>query len=407
MKTVAAAALAVVGGMAVLEVVMHPGGGDRLEPFGLFVAMAVVTVAAAGWMPRVGARARTLSRTIATVGLITVALTALAVAVGAWRMFLSVHDLHLLIVVLFVAASLGVIFAISVARSLNTDLAALRRTAAHVSADNLAARTGVTRADELGAAAAALDDMIGRLAAAEDQRRHDDNARRVLLAAVGHDLRTPLAALQAAIEALQDGLAAEPDRYLRSMSHDVAHLRALVDDLFLLARIEAGELTLERHHVDLAELADETIEAMEPTARRAHVELCLETSGCVQVLGGPEALGRVMRNLVDNAIRHAPGASHVVVRVLNGDDATVEIIDDGPGFDPALLAVAFDSFSRADPSRNRTTGGAGLGLAIAKGVIDAHSGQIWATPGPGGRVGFRLPSLTPAPASSPNNAQQR
>jgi signal transduction histidine kinase len=358
-------------------------------------------------MPRLGIRSPSLSHTIAAVGLVAVALIALAVAVGAWRMFLSVHDLHLLSVVLLVGANLGVIFAVSVGRSVNADLAALRRTADLVSADDLTARTGVTRADELGATAAALDEMIGRLGDAENQRHRDDTARRALLAAVGHDLRTPLAALQAAIEALQDGLAAEPDRYLLSMSHDVAHLRALVNDLFLLARIEAGELTSERHHVDLAELADETIEAMGPMARREQVELCLETTGRVPVLGGPEALGRVLRNLVDNAIRHAPAASHVVVRVQNGDDATVEIIDDGPGFDPAVLPAAFDSFSRADPSRNRDTGGAGLGLAIAKGVIEAHGGRIWASPGPGGRVGFRLPSRTPAPSSRPNVSEQR
>ncbi|MGH9085869.1 MAG: sensor histidine kinase [Acidimicrobiales bacterium] len=394
MKTLAATVAVVAGGMAALEVVMQPAGTDRLEPLLLFTVMAVLTLAATRWLPRLGARTRSLSRTIAAVGLVAVALIALAVTVGAWRMFLSVHDRDLLGVVLLVAASLGVVFAVSVARSLNTDLAALRRTTDHVSAGDLTARTGVTRVDELGATATALDDMIGRLAVAEDQRRQDDDARRALLAAIGHDLRTPLAALQAAIEALQDGLAAEPERYLRSMSRDVAHLRELVDDLFLLARIEAGELTLERQQIDLAELADETIEAMEPTARLQRVELCLEATGSVPVLGGPEALGRVMRNLVDNAIRYAPASSHVILRVLNGDGATVEVIDEGPGFDPALLTSAFDSFSRADPSRNRDTGGAGLGLAIAKGVVEAHGGQIWAAPGPGGRVSFRLP--TPA-----------
>jgi signal transduction histidine kinase len=392
MKTVAAAALTVAAGMGVLEVVMHPSGTDRLEPLALFTAMAALTIAATRFVPAVAARTRSLSHTVAAVGLIAAGLIALAVAVGAWRMFLSVHDLHLLSVVLGVAASLSVVFAIGVTRSLRDDLTALRRTSDNVSHGDLQARTGVTRNDELGATAAALDAMIEQLADAEELRRHDDHARRALLAAVGHDLRTPLAALQAAIEALQDGLAADPDRYLRSMSHDVAHLRGLVDDLFLLARIEAGELTLEHQPVDLTELADETIEAMEPVARRQHVELRLETAGRVPVLGGPEALGRVMRNLVDNAIRHAPAASHVVVRVLNGDGATVEVIDDGPGFDPELLPAAFDTFARADPSRNRDTGGAGLGLAIAKGVIEAHGGHIWAAPGPGGRVGFQLPT---------------
>ena len=109
------------------------------------------------------------------------------------------------------------------------------------------------------------------------------------------------------------------------------------------------------------------------------------------MLGGPEALGRVMRNLVDNAIRHAPAASHVVVRVRNGDGATVEVIDDGPGFDPDLLPAAFETFSRADLSRSRDTGGAGLGLAIAKGVIEAHGGERL------GRRRTRRPSRLPAP----------
>jgi signal transduction histidine kinase len=309
-------------------------------------------------------------------------------------MFLSSHDLRLLVVVLAFGAGLGVVFALAVARSLTADLAAIRGTADRVAADDLTARTGIDRADELGAAAAALDAMVARLAAAEEQRDRDEASRRRLLTAVSHDLRTPLAALQAAVEALEDGVAREPDRYLRSMSRDIAALRGLVDDLFLLARLDSGEEGLVHDPVDLAEVADETIEAMEPVARRAGVDLRLEASGPVPVLGAAESLGRVMRNLVDNAIRHAPPSGHVWVRVVNGDRATVEVIDDGPGFPADLVPVAFDSFVRADPSRSRATGGTGLGLAIAKGVVVAHGGEIWAAPGPGGRVGFRLPSAT-------------
>jgi signal transduction histidine kinase len=328
---------------------------------------------------------------VAAVGIIAAGLISLAVAVGAWRMFLSVHDLHLLGVMLGVAAALSVVFAVAITRSLRDDLAALRRTTALVASGDLDARTGVHRADELGATAAALDQMVERLAAAEARRDQDEHARRALLAAIGHDLRTPLSALQAAVEALEDGLADDRPRYLRSMSRDITHLRALVDDLFLLARIEAGDLEVGHDAVDLAELADETVEAMTPVATSRSVELRLEASGHVQVHGRSQALGRAMRNLVDNAIRHAPADGHVVVRVDNGAGAVVEILDDGPGFDPDLLSTAFDRFSRADPSRNRDTGGAGLGLAIAKGVIEAHGGTIWAEAGPGGRVGFRLP----------------
>jgi signal transduction histidine kinase len=390
--TAVAAALVVAAGMVVLEVVMDPAGGDRLEPFVLFALMAILTIAATYAVPAVTARTRSLGHTVAAVGLVAAALIALGVTLGAWRMFLSVHDLHLLGVMLAVVAGLSTVFALGITRSLRTDLAALRRTTDRVAAGDLAARSGVHRSDELGATAAALDLMVERLGAAEEQRRHDDEARRALLAAIGHDLRTPLSALQAAVEALQDGLAADAPRYLRSMSHDIAHLRAVVDDLFLLARIEAGDLTVDRQAVDLAELADETLEAMTPVATGRHVELRLEAAGRVPVQGGPEALGRVMRNLVDNAIRYAPARSDVVVRVSNGDGATVEVIDQGPGFAPGLVATAFERFTRGEPSRSRDTGGAGLGLAIAKGVIEAHGGEIVAHPGPGGRVTIRLPT---------------
>jgi signal transduction histidine kinase len=387
-----AAALVVAAGMGVFELVMDPTGRDRLEPFALFAVMAVLTIAATYAVPAAAARTRSLGHMVAAVGLVAAGLIALGVTAGAWRMFLSVHDLHLLGVMLAVVAGLSIVFAVGITRSLRRDLAALRRTTDRVAAGDLAARSGVRRADELGATAAALDTMVDRLASAEERRRHDDDARRALLAAIGHDLRTPLSALQAAVEALQDGVATDAPRYLRSMSHDIAHLRAVVDDLFLLARIEAGDLTADHQAVDLAELADETLEAMTPVATSRHVELRLEASGRVPVQGGPEALGRVMRNLVDNAIRYAPARSDVVVRVSNGDGATVEVIDQGPGFDHAVLAAAFERFTRGEPSRNRDTGGAGLGLAIAKGVIEAHGGRIWAHPGPGGRVTFRLPT---------------
>jgi signal transduction histidine kinase len=386
------AALVVVAGMGVLEVVMHPTGRDRVEALTLFVIMATLAVGATYAVPAIASRVRSLGHTFSAVGIIAAALTAVGVGIGAWRMFLSVHDLHLLAVMLAVVAGLSSVFAVGMARSFRSDLTALRRATAQVAAGDLTARTGVDRADELGATASALDAMIGRLAAAEDRRRDDDAARRSLLAAIGHDLRTPLSALQASVEALEDGLATDAPHYLRSMSHDIAHLRALVDDLFLLARIEAGDLNVDHQPIDLAELADETVEAMAPVAIGRNIELRLEAAGRVPVRGGPEALGRVMRNLVDNAIRYAPARSDVVVRVSNGDGALVEVIDQGPGFDGQLLETAFDRFSRGEPSRNRETGGAGLGLAIARGVVQAHGGEIWAHPGPGGRVAFRLPN---------------
>ncbi len=385
-------AAVVAGGVGLFEAVMHPSAAEVLQLLGILGGTAAVAGAAAWALPRWAERARTLERTFVAVAVAAVVLVTGALAVAAWAMFLSSHDFDLLLVVIGFALALGVVFAVGVARPLSADLGRIRAATERVAAGDLGARTGVDRPDEVGAVASAVDGMADRLEAAEAQRERAEMARREFFAAVGHDLRTPLAALRAAVEALQDGVAPDPDRYLASMHHDLDALGALVGDLFLLARLEAGSFEYEATEVDLAELADDALEALAPVARRSDVNLRLVTGGAVPVVGGPEALGRVIRNLVDNALRHAPPRSDVVVQVGNGDGASLAVLDEGPGFPPELVDAAFGTFVRADPARARATGGAGLGLAIARGVVEAHGGEIWAEPGPGGKVKLRLPA---------------
>jgi signal transduction histidine kinase len=166
----------------------------------------------------------------------------------------------------------------------------------------------------------------------------------------------------------------------------------LVDDFFLLARIESGRLDLHPVPVDLTEVADEAVEALAPAATAAGVELALDASTHVRVHGNPTALGRVVRNLIDNAIRHAPAGSVVRVAVASEGRPSIRVLDEGPGFPPDFGDEAFARFTRADASRNRATGGAGLGLAIARGLVEAHGGRIWIEAPPGGRVAFELPA---------------
>ncbi len=200
--------------------------------------------------------------------------------------------------------------------------------------------------------------------------------------------------MQAAVEALQDGVAPDPQAYLRGLSLDLEHLRHLVDDLFLLARIESGRLELSPVGVDIAELADEAVEAVTPVAAMRQVALTVGGPGHVAVRGDPAALGRVLRNLLANAIRHSPESGEVKVLVSrNGSDAITTVVDEGPGFPREMGDSAFERFVRADDSRNRESGGAGLGLAIAKSIIEAHGGNITIEPGPGGRVRFSVPLL--------------
>jgi two-component system sensor histidine kinase BaeS len=326
------------------------------------------------------------------VGLAGLVIAAVTVGFAAQQMFLSSHDLNLLFVVLVFAVATTVAFAVSVSGDLTRDLEATAAAARRIQAGDLGARTGVVRADEVGTVAETFDRMAGDLEQQDAERRAHETARRQFLAAIGHDLRTPLASLRAAIEALEDGLAPDPDRYLRSMDRDVGVLSSLVDDLFLLSRLEEGSVEMEQKAIDVTELADEAIEVLTPLATSVDVRLELNADQRVVAVGGSEAVSRVLRNLLDNAIRFAPAGSAVVVEVRTDDGAVVRVLDDGPGFDPEFVSEAFERFSRGDPSRERSTGGTGLGLAIARSFVEALNGSIWAESGPGGCVGFRLPA---------------
>jgi two-component system sensor histidine kinase BaeS len=381
---------AVLVGLSLFELTMQPSGAERVELAFIFVVMAVITGLAAAFLPLLAGRSRRLMATLLAVSLVSVVIAVLGLVIAASRMFFSDHDLALLLVVLGFGLIAALGFAVSASNALTGDLHKMARTAHEVAEGDFAARTGVDRRDEVGQLATDLDAMAERLEEAAQEAEQEDARRREFFAAVGHDLRTPLASMQAAVEALRDGVAKDTDRFYRSLERDIVALNSLVDDLFLLSRIEAGDLHLDPTPTDLTDLADEAIEVLRPVALKRGVDVALSSPSRVVVATEPEAVGRVIRNLLDNAIRHAPGGSAVTVTVASGDGATVTVRDEGDGFSPDFVDSAFDSFSRSDASRTRATGGAGLGLAIAKGFVDALGGEIWAESGPGGVVAFRL-----------------
>lgn len=394
MRTLVWSVLAVVAaGVAFAELTMDLTSSDRVVLYALFGAMALVTslvaIAALRWAPRM----RSLLTSLRIVALAAVVVAGGVVAGAALTMFIEPHDLTLALVALLLGVGLGGVLAVAVAGPLTADLGRLAETARSVGTGDLAVSTGITRRDELGTAAAAFDSMTRRLAESERERESAIEERRTLIASVGHDLRTPLASLQAAVEALQDGVAVEPARYLRGMAVDVDHLRRLVDDLFLLSQIDAGRHRVDPVRVDLAELADEAVEAMSPVAESLRVRLAVSTDGPVPVLADPAAVGRILRNLVDNALRHSPEDATVTVTVGRSDaGGAVEVSDQGPGFPASFRERAFERFARPDDARSREEGGAGLGLAIAKELTELSRGRIELGEGPGGRVRFELPA---------------
>lgn len=310
----------------------------------------------------------------------------LMIAIAAQSMFINDHDLRLLMWALVPAVLGAAIVAVLMARPVARDASRICDAAMRVADGDLTARTGVRRTDELGEAAAMFDLMVDRLDAVERERSF-------MLSSISHDLRTPLTALRASVEAIRDGVAADPDMYLSGMERQVRALSALVDDLQLHSRLVSGTVELERIRLDLTELADEAMETVRPIAEARHIALLLEASQRVLVDADGPQLARVIRNLLENAIRHAPDDSVVLVQVDGRDDrATLRVVDQGPGFPSDFRERAFEPFTRADAARDTRTGTAGLGLSIARGIVIAHGGSIAVGDGPGGIVEMLLPA---------------
>ena len=307
------------------------------------------------------------------------------IAIAAQTMFISAHDQTFLMWALIPAVLGAAMVAMLLARPVARDAKRICSAAMRVADGDLTARTGVQRNDELGEAAEMFDLMVDRLDTVEQERS-------LMLSSISHDLRTPLAALRAAVEAIRDGVAPDPDMYLVGMERQVTALSSLVDDLQLHSRIVSGTFELNRTRLDLTELADEAMETLQPLAEQRQVKLLLEADERVTLDADGSQLSRVVRNLLDNAIRHAPADSVVLVQIGRSDGvATLRVIDEGAGFPAEFRERAFEPFTRADEARNLRTGTAGLGLSIAKGIVTAHSGTVGLGDGPGGIVEIRLP----------------
>jgi signal transduction histidine kinase len=237
---------------------------------------------------------------------------------------------------------------------------------------------------------------IASLAERERSRVAAEATRRQMVAAVSHDLRTPLASLQLLVEAVDDEIVDEETRrrYLATMRTNVDSLSTLIDELFELSRIEAGDIEWSIRQVELGMLVDETVAAMQPEAGAKGVEIRTQLGeGELRAKADPEKVQRVLFNLIRNAIRHTPADGSVTVRAKS-DRAGVEIevADTGDGIPAADRDRVFDAFFRGGEDASRSSDGAGLGLAVSRAIVERHGGRIWLEPGEDGtRVRFSLP----------------
>ncbi len=272
-------------------------------------------------------------------------------------------------------------------------VAAFLAGAAAVAVPNRMGATQILLAVLAAAGAALATALAVRLAMEERSRRQIEEARRQLVAAASHDLRTPLASLRLLVESIDDGVVTGEtrDRYLGEIRTHVAVLSDLVDDLFELSRIEAGDISWAMRQVELGDLIGDTVAAMRAPAAERGVKIAAELPpGHVVAQANAEKVQRVLFNLIQNAIRHTPADGSVTVRARSeGGDVEVEVSDEGEGIPAADGERVFEAFYRGDAARGSE--GAGLGLAISRAIVEAHGGKIWLEPGsPGTKVHFTL-----------------
>jgi signal transduction histidine kinase len=317
--------------------------------------------------------------------LLSVLLPLLVVLLSGWVMFHMGDDVKILAVAA-ASASTSLVVALLVARPIGARIDRLSQTSKALAAGDLGARAPEEGPAELAELARTFNEMAANISTLFD-------ARRELVAWASHDLRTPIASLQAMLEAVEDGLA-PPEVYLPAMTDQVRRLARLVEDLFELARIDSGVLTLELKRAELVGLIETCVHGLGAEAQARNVTVEARVTDGIVARCAPEQVERVLYNLLANAVRHTPPDGSVAV-LASSDPGEVRIVveDTGDGLTPEAASRMFERFWRGTEARDGD-GGAGLGLAIARGLVEAHGGRIWAESRPEGgtRVSFTLPA---------------
>jgi signal transduction histidine kinase len=349
------------------------------------LTVAILTVVAGLLAAFALRRLPTLRLQVIGLGLVAAALPFGAILLSGFVMLKPDYHFPVIAIALGSAAS-ALAAAIMLGRPILMATERLRAASTTFASGDLSTRAAVLGPAELADVASSFNEMADHLTSLFD-------ARRELIAWASHDLRTPLANMQAMLEAIEDGLAAPAD-YLPALGEQVRALSTLVDDLFELAQIDSGALTLELREAELSGLVGGALRGVQAEARARKVTLESHVDGMLVARCAPEKVERVLQNLLANALRHTPSDGSVAVLAEpeeGGVRVTVE--DTGDGLPAESLRRMFERFWRGDPARSAR--GAGLGLAIARGIVEAHGGRIWAEnrPGGGARVSFTLPSL--------------
>ena len=370
---------------------------EYLQIIGTAASAAAVTGIGAAVTLRLARRAPLI---VHVVVIVVAAVLAVAggIALTASGMYISESDTAVALTVTAVSGIVAVIVAVLLTSTLSRDARALGR-----DARQLGAGEAVVPAER---ATAELDDVQGelvtsseRLLRAREDTARGEQARRELVTRIAHDLLAPVASIRAISEILEDGLSAEPERHARQLGAHVTRLQSLVGDLFELSRIDAGTLALETETVSLTDLASDVVAQYGALASANKVSLAFSAAAGVAVQLDARQFSRAFVNVLINAIEHSPAGGTVTVVVAvdaDEDGATVTVRDQGPGFEAGDLPRVFEAGWRGSSARTAPrvglAGGAGLGLAITRAIIEAHGGTASVhDTGGGAEVRLRIP----------------
>jgi signal transduction histidine kinase len=362
----------------------------------LWSAVAGIAV----WLLLLPVRRRSLAGLLAALVLTGAAASIGALVGGIHAMLVPDVNWQTLAVLTGLSGGVAALAAFGVGRRLARDNAHLRKAVVEVGQGRVPSTDGPRLTTEIAAVREQLRETAAVLAATRERERALEAARRELVSWVSHDLRTPLAGLRAMSEALEDGVADDPDRYYKQIGTAVEWLNQMVEDLFDLSRIQAGNVSRDVEDIALDDLVSDCISALEPLAAAQQVRLTGSVEGVAAVVGNGRELNRALTNLVANAIRHtrAQGSVDVRVGIAAGPVPLAEVVvrDECGGIPDDQLDRVFDVGFRGEAARtphdNAQPAGAGLGLAITRGIVEAHAGTVDVANRPGGcEFRVRLP----------------
>ncbi len=346
-----------------------------LAPVGLLTVLVVERFLA------VRARVGGVRRQLAVGGAIVVGQMLLAAGLFVALMTHAASDALFTAILALYAGIVGAWSARTITRGMLSDIDELRRGLQALADGERDVQIKTEGGDELALVAGDMEQLAATLKREELSRAALEDARRQLLAAISHDVRTPLTSLRLLSAALADELVSGPARleYVSRIGVHVRAMSAMIDDLFELSRLEAGDISWTMERVPLEDLVLETVDAMRAQAEAGSVSVCAElTKNLEAARANPEQIQRVLFNLIQNAIRHTPADGSVTVRASLAEDAVqVEVLDTGHGIPPAERERVFDAFVQGSDRASRSDGSAGLGLAISRAIVEAHGGRIW------------------------------